>query len=93
MRCRCLRVRASATDVVDCLFRDADQKGLAALRGRSTPQLIDALLTRNTIFLHRASMAIHPASGELADAIMSGDALITGLAGESWTRLVGDTFG
>ncbi len=85
--------KGNATDVVDCLFRDADQKGLAALRGRSTQQLIDALLTRNTIFLHRASMAIHPASGELADAIMSGDALITGLAGESWTRLVGDTFG
>ena len=69
------------------------KSGLAALRGRSTPQLIDALLTRNTIFLHRASMAIHPASGELADAIARGEALITGLAGESWTRLVGGAFG
>jgi hypothetical protein len=93
---RALQVLASkgaAAHVVDCLFRDAELRGLAALRGRSTPQLIDALLTRNTIFLHRASMAIHPASGELANAIMSGDALITGLAGESWTRVVGGAFG
>ncbi len=93
---RALQVLArngDAADVVDCLFREADRKGFAALRGRSTPELIDALLTRNAIFAHRASMAIHPASGELADAIMGGDALITGLAGESWTRLVGGAFG
>jgi hypothetical protein len=93
---RVLQVLARKGDagaVVDCLFRAADKSGLAALRGRSTPQLIDALLTRNTIFLHRASMAIHPASGELAGAIARGEALITGLAGESWTRLVGGAFG
>jgi hypothetical protein len=92
---RVLQVLARKGDaalVVDALFLDASGKGLAALRGRSTPELIDALLTRSTLFLHRASMAIHPTSGEAADAIRSGDALITGLAGESWTRLVGGVF-
>ncbi len=84
--------KGDAAHVIDALFRDAADKGLSALRGRSTPELIDALLTRSTLFLHRASMAIHPTSGEAADAIRSGDALITGLAGESWTRLVGGTF-
>jgi hypothetical protein len=78
--------------VLDCLFRDADRRGLAALRGRSTPQLVDALLTRKTVFLHRASMAVHAASSGIVDAIRSGDALVTGLAGESWTRLVGGAF-
>lgn len=84
--------KGEAGTIVDCLLHAADRQGLAALRGRATPDLVDALLTRSTIFLHRASMAIYPASGQFADAIRSGEALITGLAGESWTRLVGGAF-
>ena len=85
--------KGDAGALVDHLFRDAAERGLAALRGRSTPAFIDALLTRSTLFLHRASMAIHPTSGAAAAAIIGGDALVTGLAGESWTRLVGGVFG
>ena len=82
----------SVGDVVDCLFHEADRAGLAGLRGRCTPQIMNALLTRKCIFLHRASTVIHTADRELAEAVEAGEALITGLAGESWTRLVGDEF-
>ncbi len=85
--------KGAAGDVLDCLFHEAAEAGLAALRGRSSPQLVNALLTRNCIFVHRASTAIHSANGDLSAAVMAGDALITGLAGESWTRLVGGEFG
>jgi len=84
--------KGDAAQLVDCFFRDAEEEGLAALRGRTSPDMIDALLTRSTLFLHRASMAIHPAGGDVAATIRDGDALITGLAGESWTRLVGGEF-
>ena len=59
-------------DVVDCLFREADQAGLAGLRGRCAPHLIDALLTRNCIFLHRASTVIHTADRDLAGVVEDG---------------------
>jgi hypothetical protein len=82
----------SVGDVVDCLFHEADQAGLAGLRGRSTPQIMEALLPRKCFFLHRASTMIHAADPELAGVVEAGGALMTGLAGESWTRLVGDEF-
>ena len=79
-------------DVVDCLFSEADRAGLAGLRGRCAPLLMDALLTRRCIFLHRASTVIQTADRALAGIVEAGGALLTGLAGESWTRLVGDEF-
>ena len=82
----------AAGEVVDHLFDDAAAARLAALRGRSTPQLANALLKRDCIFVHRASTVIHTANGELTAAAERGDALITGLAGESWTRLIGGAF-
>jgi hypothetical protein len=78
--------------VVDCLLYDASEAGLSALRGRCTPQLTNALLKRSCIFVHRASTTIHTAQDNLAAAAERGDAMITGLAGESWTRLIGDNF-
>lgn len=79
-------------DVVGCLLYEASEAGLSALRGRCTPQLTNALLKRNCIFVHRASTVIHTADQNLAAAAERGDAMITGLAGESWTRLIGGEF-
>ncbi len=81
-----------AGEVVDCLLSEADGTGLAGLRGRCAPLVMNPLLTRNCIFLHRASTVFHTANRELAAVVQAGDALVTGLAGESWTRLVGDEF-
>ncbi len=92
---RVLQVLARADaveDVVDCLLYEADEAGLSALRGRLSPQLADALLTRNCVFAHRASTMIHTANDDLAGAVKRGEAMITGLAGESWSRLIGGAF-
>ena len=82
----------SVGTVIDVLFHEADQAGLAGIRGRCSAQVTNALLTRKCIFLHRASTVIHTGDTELSEAVLSGGALITGLAGESWTRLIGDEF-
>jgi hypothetical protein len=82
----------SAGDVLDCLFHEANVAGLSGLRGRSSGQLIDALLTRNCLFVHRASTVVHSADPDLSHAVQNGGALITGLAGETWTRLIGGNF-
>jgi hypothetical protein len=92
---RVLQVMArpgSTGDVLDCLFREADVAGLSGLRGRASAQLIDALLTRNCFFVPRASTIVHSADPDLAHAVQNGGALVTGLAGETWTRLIGGNF-
>jgi hypothetical protein len=81
-----------ADAVLDHLLHDADRNGIAVLRGRSTPDIAGPLLSRSTFLTHRAAMAIYPASGDFAGAVANGMALVTGLAGESWTRLVGGMF-
>jgi hypothetical protein len=82
----------SAGDVLDCLLREASEAGAVGVRGRAMPQLMDAMLVRNCLFLHRASTVYHTKKRDLAGAIEDGRALITGLAAESWTRLVGGDF-
>lgn len=79
-------------EVLDNLLHEAHASSFAALRGRCSQQLMTALLTRNCIFLHRASTVIHTSDSELQRVVETGGALVTGLAGESWTRLVGDEF-
>jgi hypothetical protein len=93
---RVLQVLARPRDtdaVVDILLGEARSAGLAALRGRITPQIVTPLLKRRCLFLHRASTVIHTADAELGRTAAGEGALITGLAGESWTRLVGGEFG
>jgi hypothetical protein len=63
-----------------------------AVRGRSQPHLLDALLRRRCVMLHRASTMVLTSDPELLQAVRAGDALLTGLAGESWSRLIGGTF-
>ncbi len=78
--------------VLDSLLANAFRNGSVAVRGRSHPRLMNALLRRGSMFFHRSSTIVHSADAELLHAIHSGDALLTGLAGEAWTRLIGDRF-
>ena len=82
----------SADPVLDSLLDHAHRNGTVALRGRAHPRLMDALLRRRAIFFHRASTLVHSTQPALLEAMQSGDALVTGLAGEAWTRLIGDRF-
>jgi len=78
--------------VIESLLAHAYRHGSVAVRGRAHPRLMNALLRRGAVFFHRSATVVHSADGELLDAVLSGDALVTGLAGEAWTRLIGDGF-
>jgi len=78
--------------VLERLLANAHARGLAAIRGRTQPALLDAMLDRKFAFLHASSTVFHSSRPELADAAMQGRAFLNGLSGESWTRLIGDRF-
>ncbi|MCB1497232.1 MAG: hypothetical protein KDJ86_15695 [Bauldia sp.] len=82
----------AAEEVVDDLIADAWRRGAIAVRGRVQPELADLLLRRKAVFVHASSMVVHTRRAELLAAIHSGDALITGLAGETWSALIGGLF-
>jgi len=88
-----LLARADAIEaVLDNLLASAFARGCVAVRGRTQARLLDALQRRNCVFLHRSATVVHSANAELVAAIRGGEALVTGLSGDAWTRLVGDTF-
>lgn len=84
--------RGWAETVIDRLLGHAWETGSVAVRGRLQPELMDALLRRRALLFHRSSLVVHGRDGAALSAIAAGDALITGLAGESWTRIIGDEF-
>ncbi|MCY6381753.1 hypothetical protein [Hoeflea prorocentri] len=78
--------------VVESLLEDARAGGAAAIRGRVQPETIAPLMRRKAFFVCNASMVVHTRRSELLDTVNAGDALITGLAAESWIRLIGNRF-
>lgn len=78
--------------VLERLLANAHAHGLAAIRGRTQPALLDAMLDRKFAFMHASSTVFHSSRSELADAATQGRAFLNGLSGESWTRLIGDRF-
>lgn len=82
----------AAADLVDDLFAHADQKGCAGLRGGGHPWLTPELLSRKTAFYGRSFYLAHARDKTLLQPIQSGQALVSGLAGENWMRLIGDSF-
>lgn len=83
---------AIAGDLVDDLFAHADASGCAGIRGGGHPWLTHELITRKAVFYGRAFFVAHTKDESLLQPIKSGQALISGLAGENWTRLIGDRF-
>ena len=74
------------------VIRHADHLGAIAVRGRCKPELTSTLLKVRCFLTHRLSTLIHCQDKELIAAILSGNSWITGLAGDSWTRLFDDEF-
>jgi hypothetical protein len=70
----------------------AAASGAVAVRGRTHPALAGALLQSRCFYTHRLSTLVRARDPEIMDAVRSGDALLTGLAGDSWTRLFDDEF-
>jgi hypothetical protein len=81
-----------AGDLVDDLFAHADAAGCVAIRGAGHPWLTSELISRKTLFYGRAFFVAHAKDKSLLEPIKAQQALISGLAGENWTRLIGDDF-
>lgn len=84
-----LAERAQAGRVLDALFADAHALGCVALRGRLQPELLGWLQVRNCIFVNRSSLTYKTKDQEILAVVHSADGLLTGLSGESWTKLIG----
>lgn len=78
--------------VIDCLIAEAVRRGATALRGRSQPALLDAMLGRRISFIHMESSVIHSRDPELVRAGRDGELFFNGIAGENWSRLIGHSF-
>lgn len=81
-----------AGELVDDLFAHACGQGCAGIRGGGHPWLTPELISRKTVFYGRAFFVAHARDKSLLQPIQSGQALISGLAGENWMRLIGDRF-
>ncbi|WP_313191929.1 hypothetical protein [Shinella zoogloeoides] len=78
--------------VIDCLIRNAYERGLVAIRGRTLPPLLPAMVGKKCAFVHGAATIVHTRDPALLEAMVAGKAFINGLVGEGWTRLIGDRF-
>ncbi|KQY13914.1 hypothetical protein [Rhizobium sp. Root482] len=78
--------------VIDRLLKNAYERDMAALRGRVQPALLDAMLGRKFAFVHASSTVLHSRRPELLKTVAAGHGFFNGLAGEGWTRLIGDRF-
>lgn len=78
--------------VLDAVLADAAGRGAVAIRGRTDPQLFDALLSRRTLMLHTEASVVHSKDAELVASIARGDTIFNGVVGERWMRLIGDHF-
>lgn len=87
-----LAAPGSEAAVIADVVAEADVAGCSGVRGRAQPRFFPALMRSRAVFLHRSSTVVLSAREDVRNAIRSGDALITGLAGESWTRLIGGEF-
>lgn len=75
--------------VLDCLIRDATRRGAVGLRGRTQPALLEAMLGRRIAFTHVASTVAHAREPAILEEFQAGRAFANGLAGESWSALIG----
>ncbi|MGH7554979.1 MAG: hypothetical protein ACREMQ_18415, partial [Longimicrobiales bacterium] len=81
-----------AGPILDSLLAHALENGAVAVRGQTHPLLMGDLLSRGCVLLHRNSTMVHSRDAELVNAAQSSRTLMTGLAGETWSRLIGGVF-
>lgn len=84
--------RQHAGAVLDRLFLRAADAGMVTVSGRVEPHLMDALLGRKMILTHNASAGVHSRDPKITQAFERGEAFCNGIAGETWSRLIGDQF-
>lgn len=77
---------------LDSLLNHAAQIGCVGVRGRADAALFDALVARRCVLFHSSATVVHARDKALLNEVKRSRALLTGLAGESWTRLIGGEF-
>ncbi len=82
----------AADSVVNSLLAHAYQRGCVGISGAVQSRLIYALRQRGCMFLGRQWVLVHSKNVDIIQAALSGDCLLNGLAGEEWTRIIGDEF-
>ncbi len=85
-----LAAPGAGPELVDDMFVHAHAMGASGLRGAAHPWLLPALMSRKTLLYGRTFYVAQASDKALLEPIRRGEALISGLAGESWTRLIGD---
>lgn len=79
-------------DTLDSLIRHAADLGCVGVRGRVQPELLDGLIARRCVLFHVSATMVHARNKDLLAEIRPSRSLLTGLAGEGWTRLIGGEF-
>ncbi|WP_159586919.1 hypothetical protein [Chelativorans xinjiangense] len=87
-----LALPGQADAVIDAMFAHAADQGLAGLRGRTQPALLEAMLGRRVAFTHLASTVVHARDAEIVPRLQEGEGFLNGIAGEHWSRLIGGRF-
>ncbi|MGV8841115.1 MAG: hypothetical protein ACWA6X_12530 [Bauldia sp.] len=78
--------------VIEELLAHADAAGFAGIRGRVTPAIHETLLRGKAFLFRRGAFVAHSREPALMAALADPAAVVTGLAGESWIRLIGGSF-
>lgn len=78
----------SIYDVLNQLFYDAWRHGSAAISGRLQPRFSQQLSVNRCAFTCGTWLLVHAKDPGLLQAIYRGDALLTPLEGEGWTRFL-----
>ena len=80
-------------NVLDHLFMNGRKRGCLALKGHLDPKYIMEYQDAGCYLFNRGGMAIsHTRDPEIRCALLNGNAYISSLEGEWWTRLQGDEF-
>ncbi len=87
-----LALPGSASIALNSLFHRAAELGCVAVRGRTDPAMFDALVANRCVFYHGSAMVLHARDKALLEDVRQSRSLLTGLAGESWNRLIGGRF-
>jgi hypothetical protein len=87
-----LALPGAAPAALTSLLRHAASLGCVAVRGRTDPAMFDTLVAHRCVFYHGSAMVLHARNKVLLDDVLRSRALLTGLAGESWSRLIGGRF-
>jgi hypothetical protein len=84
--------QAEAPAVIDAMLAHLEEAGYAAAKGRTQARLVEPLLRRRALMFRRHSAIVHAREASLVEAVHEGRAITSGLAGETWTRLVADRY-